>query len=77
MLKNKIQDEFADLPISSMSKFRLRRKKLGLCVHCQELAATSGRCLAHAIKHREESRVRAGSKDRYVSLTYLLEMETL
>ena len=73
MPTNKILDEFTDLPISAHAKFILRRKKAGLCHHCPKPAVLSGRCLDCAVDHREDTRLRKDSLNRYKSITYELE----
>lgn len=73
-MRNCIQDEFTDLPISRQRKYQLRMKRDKRCTECGEPAAEGSRCLKHLVKARERQRKKRGLKRRYYNtLSYKLQ----
>jgi hypothetical protein len=73
-MRNCIQDEFTDLPISRQRKYQLRMKRDRRCTECGEPAAEGSRCLKHLVKARERQRKKRGLKRRYYNtLSYKLQ----
>ncbi len=73
-MRNCIQDEFTDLPISRQRKYQLRMKRDKRCTECGEPAAEGSRCLKHRVKARERQRKKRGLKRRYYNtLSYKLQ----
>jgi hypothetical protein len=71
---SKIQDEFADLPVSRQRKSQLRRQRDGLCIICGQPRCSSHYCLKHMLAARERQRNRLGSgKRNRGSKSYQLE----
>ena len=70
-----IQDEFANLPVSSQRKTQLRYQRDGLCVICGQPRCSSQHyyCLKHLIAKRERQRKYVGSIKRNCSKSYQLE----
>lgn len=66
----KIIDEFTYLPISKDAKFRLRKKKSGLCRMCDKPTKVGNLCLKHSLKFREYQRDREGHVRRNNSISY-------
>ncbi len=72
--RRKIQDEFADLPVSRQRKSQLRRHRDGLCIICGQPRCSSHYCLKHFLASRERQRNRQGSVKRNLgSKSYQLE----
>ncbi len=73
-MRNCIQDEFTDLPISRQRKYQLRMKRDRRCTECGQPAAEGSRCLKHLVKARERQRKKRGLKRRYYNtLSYKLQ----
>ena len=73
-MRKRIQDEFADLPISRQRKYQLRMKRDRRCTECGEPAVQGSRCLKHLVKARERQRKKRGLRRRYYgTLSYRLE----
>ena len=73
-MRKRIQDEFANLPISRQRKYQLRMKRDQRCTECGEPAVQGSRCLKHLVKARERQRKKRGLKRRYYgTLSYRLE----
>ncbi len=73
-MRKKIQDEFANLPISRQRKYQLRMQRDHRCTECGEPAIQGSRCLKHLVKARERQRKKRGLKRRYYNtLSYRLE----
>ena len=73
-MRNCIQDEFTDLPISRQRKYQLRMKRDKRCTECGQPAAEGSRCLKHLVKARERQRKKRGLKRRYYNtLSYKLQ----
>jgi hypothetical protein len=73
-MRKRIQDEFANLPISRQRKYQLRMKRDQRCTECGEPAVQGSRCLKHLVKARERQRKKRGLKRRYFgTLSYRLE----
>jgi len=73
-MRKRIQDEFANLPISRQRKSQLRMKRDQRCTECGEPAVQGSRCLKHLVKARERQRKKRGLKRRYFgTLSYRLE----
>ncbi|HOC57293.1 MAG TPA: hypothetical protein PKI20_16865 [Verrucomicrobiota bacterium] len=73
-MRKRIEDEFANLPISRQRKYQLRMKRQGCCTECGEPAVQGSRCLKHLVKARERQRQKRGLKRRYRgTLSYRLE----
>ncbi len=73
-MRNCIQDEFTDLPISRQRKYQLRMKRDKKCTECGQPAAEGSRCLKHLVKARERQRKKRGLKRRYYNtLSYKLQ----
>ena len=64
-MRRRINDEFADLPISRQRKYQLRMRRAGRCAECGEPAVQGSRCLKHLVKARERQRRKRGLKRRY------------
>jgi len=74
MPKEKIQDQFTDLPVSRQRKYQLRMKRDSRCTDCGQPAIQGSRCLKHLVKSRERQRKKRGLKRRYHgTLSYRLE----
>ena len=79
MARPKIEDEFADRPVSRQRKYQLRNTATGLCEICGQPAELtrqgkpSKHCLAHAVYHREHTHKTRRYKRRRNSKTYVLE----
>ncbi|HOS73777.1 MAG TPA: hypothetical protein P5037_12775 [Candidatus Paceibacterota bacterium] len=75
-MRRRINDEFADLPISRQRKYQLRMRRAGRCAECGEPAVQGSRCLKHLVKARERQRRKRGLKRRYRgTLSYRLQSE--
>jgi hypothetical protein len=73
-MRQRIKDEFADLPISRQRKYQLRMKRDQRCTECGEPAVQGSRCLKHLVKARERQRDKRGLKRRYHgTLSYRLQ----
>jgi len=73
-MRRRIEDEFADLPISRQRKYQLRMKREGRCTECGEPSVQGSRCLRHLVKARERQRKKRGLKRRYRgTLSYRLQ----
>jgi hypothetical protein len=73
-MRRRIQDEFAELPVSRQRKYQLRMKRDRRCTECGEPAVQGSRCLKHLVKARERQREKRGLKRRYHNtLSYRLE----
>ncbi len=73
-MRNCIQDEFTELPISRQRKYQLRMKRDKRCTECGQPAAEGSRCLKHLVKARERQRKKRGLKRRYYNtLSYKLQ----
>lgn len=73
-MRNCIQDEYTDLPISRQRKYQLRMKRDKRCTECGQPAAEGSRCLKHLVKARERQRKKRGLKRRYYNtLSYKLQ----
>jgi hypothetical protein len=73
-MRNRIQDEFTELPISRQRKYQLRMKRDKKCTECGQPAAEGSRCLKHLVKARERQRKKRGLKRRYFNtLSYKLQ----
>lgn len=73
-MKQRIQDEFTDLPVSRQRKYQLRMQRRGRCTECGEMAVQGTRCLKHLIQARERQRKKWGLKRRYYgTLSYRLQ----
>jgi hypothetical protein len=73
-MRNSIQDEFTELPISRQRKYQLRMKRDKRCTECGRPAAEGSRCLKHLVKARERQRKKRGLRRRYYgTLSYKLQ----
>jgi len=73
-MRKRIQDEFADLPVSRQRKYQLRMKRDQRCTECGLPAVQGSRCLKHLVKARERQREKRGLKRRYHNtLSYRLQ----
>jgi hypothetical protein len=73
-MRQRIQDEFTDLPISRQRKYQLRMQRDRRCTECGAPAIQGSRCLKHLVKARERQRKKRGLKRRYLNtLSYRLE----
>ena len=73
-MRNRIKDEFTELPISRQRKYQLRMKRDKKCTECGQPAAEGSRCLKHLVKARERQRKKRGLKRRYLNtLSYKLQ----
>jgi hypothetical protein len=73
-MRQRIKDEFTDLPISRQRKYQLRMRRDNKCTECGEPAVHGSRCLRHLVKARERQRTKRGLKRRYLhTLSYKLE----
>ncbi|HEY5909446.1 MAG TPA: hypothetical protein VJA21_02450 [Verrucomicrobiae bacterium] len=73
-MRNCIQDEYTELPISRQRKYQLRMKRDKRCTECGQPAAEGSRCLKHLVKARERQRKKRGLKRRYYNtLSYKLQ----
>ncbi len=73
-MRKRIQDEFAELPISRQRKYQLRMKRDRRCTECGEPSVQGSRCLKHLVKARERQRRKRGLKRRYYgTLSYRLQ----
>lgn len=73
-MRKRINDEFADLPVSRQRKYQLRMQRDSRCTECGEPAVQGSRCLKHLVKARERQRKKRGLKRRYRStLSYRLQ----
>jgi len=73
-MRKRIQDEFADLPVSRQRKYQLRMKRDQRCTECGAPAVQGSRCLKHLVKARERQRDKRGLKRRYRNtLSYRLQ----
>ena len=65
-MKQRIMDEFSDLPISKQRRWQLRQEKAGKCITCGKPAARYQRCESHAdalvLRTREHQRIRLGGE---------------
>lgn len=76
-MRQRIQDEFTDLPLSRQRKYQLRMQRDKRCTECGEPAIQGSRCLKHLVKARERQRKKRGLKRRYFNtLSYRLEALT-
>jgi hypothetical protein len=76
-MRNRIEDEFTQLPISRQRKYQLRMQRDQRCTECGEPAAEGSRCLKHLVKARERQRKKRGLKRRYYNtLSYKLQGRT-
>jgi hypothetical protein len=76
-MRQRIQDEFTDLPISRQRKYQLRMQRDRRCTECGAPAIQGSRCLKHLVKARERQRKKRGLKRRYLNtLSYRLESAT-
>ncbi len=70
----RIQDEFANLPISRQYRYQLRMRREGRCIICGEPAVTKWKCLKHMVKARERQRKKLGLHRRLRgALSYRLQ----
>lgn len=61
-----IQDKFTSLPVSRQRKWQLRKEALGLCPLCGRVKPKGySWCADHAVKVREDQRIKQGAKKRY------------
>ncbi len=73
-MKKRIEDEFADLPISRQRKYQLRMRRDSRCTECGAPGVEGSRCLEHLVKARERQRKKIGLRRRYFkTLSYRLE----
>jgi hypothetical protein len=73
-MRKRIEDEYADLPVSRQRKYQLRMKRDRRCTECGEPAVQGSRCLKHLVKARERQREKRGLKRRYHgTLSYRLQ----
>ena len=59
----KIIDQFTDLKMSRQRKWQARHRAAGLCIECNEEAASKSYCKFHHLKQYLKSRVRAKAKE--------------
>ena len=72
-MRNRIVDEFTDLPISRQRKYQLRMQREKRCTECGEPVSEGSRCVKHLVKARERQRRKRGLKRRYHTLSYKLQ----
>jgi hypothetical protein len=73
-MRNRIEDEFTNLPISRQRKYQLRMQRDMRCTECGDPVAAGSRCLKHLVQARERQRRKRGLKRRYMgTLSYKLE----
>lgn len=73
-MRERIRDEFTDLPISRQRKYQLRMQRDRRCTECGEPAPVGSRCLKHLVHARERQRAKRGLKRRYHNtLSYRLQ----
>jgi hypothetical protein len=69
-----ILDRFTKLGVSRQRKYQMRHDRAGLCNLCPRPAVMAFHCLEHAVRNREDQRVRQKSGRRnFGSKTYRLE----